>query len=201
MLLKQRVSTNENEACPGSSTWISAWDKTQKRHVLLISASCLHLSISMQIIHDDSAESCEPSLGMRNSHNLFLVPWLFLTLLNKRKCCRGVCNSPRQPKRKGWQITPLLWVWQEHAIKLLSTRNVLLQEERTCNKKITHIREKYIPWRSRNVCGFCLSPFQFPYMVLALECKSLSVFHNYTSIHLSEMEVRKVKITKLWILL
>lgn len=101
ILLKERVRTRENEAHPGSLTRISASNRIRERHVSLISARCLRLSIPMQIIYDDSAESGEPKPGDKEFAATISGTAILFNTPNKGECCRGVSNSPRQPERKG----------------------------------------------------------------------------------------------------
>lgn len=174
---------------PGSLTWISACDKIRKHHVSLISARCLHLSISMQIIRDDSTESGEPSLGTRNSHRLFLVLWFFLTLWTGGSVAEEYLIPPDNLKGRD-DRPPLIWVWQEHTIKAavsLCRKQYYFREREPVIKKIT----KNVYSEEIGTCSF----FSFPisvfsvYMMLALECKSWSVFQNinYSSTYFSDL--------------
>lgn len=54
----------------------------------------------MQIIHDDSAVSGEPSLGMRNPHQLFLAPCFFLTLRTRGSVAEEYVIPPDNLKER-----------------------------------------------------------------------------------------------------
>lgn len=161
---------------PGSLTRISAFNKIRERHVSLISARCLRVSIPMQIIHDDSAESGEPKPGDEEYKLTISGTAILFNAPNKGECCRGVSNSPRQPERKRWQITTPKSL--ARACKLLSLslqETVLLQGERTSTKN-SHKKKGYSLKIEENwdFISFHISIFMV-YMMLALECKSWSV--------------------------
>ena len=203
ILLKERVRTSENEARPGSSTWISACDKIQKCHVSLISARRLHLSISTQILRDDSAESGEPSLGMRNSHRLFLAPRFFLTLWTRGSVAEEYLIPP--DNLEGRDDRPLLLrVWQECMIKaaVFLCRKRYCFRERAYNRKIT----KNVYSLKKQESSFCFAHFSF----LCLHDAStwmqfLVIFPKdnwyFYTFQWPAMKLRKVKNRKHWILM
>lgn len=131
---------------PGSLTRISAFNKIRERHVSLISARCLRVSIPMQIIHDDSAESGEPKPG-DEEYKLTISGTAILLTLRTRGSVAGEYLIPPDNLRGRDDRSPLLRVWQEHANCCLSLcrKQYCFREREPPAKTVT--KRKDIPWR------------------------------------------------------